>query len=253
MKRYLSLILLLPALLLGGMGYAQDIPASSTAEVPSTVRPKRASKFQGLWQQRKGHSVYFDYGYQTGKLAYIRYYDNILTYKPIRFDLTYQYDIPWNPKRINFYAHAGFGYRQLKTDYKSYYMYWYQGSLFLLPEFEEGVVAYAGIGMKIHCTDWLHLSFSEAFNVMHEVGHGDFIGEGTYPGIQPGWKHTLVGLQSTFRIVGQIKGFSIYAGYRLDHWLKTFPNTLKWPFSLTQTDKNGKYEGYLTFGIGYTF
>ncbi|MDE7150345.1 MAG: hypothetical protein K2O01_08080, partial [Bacteroidales bacterium] len=100
---------------------------TSTVTIPNDttgIKIKRASKFQGLWQQRTGHSVYFDYGYQTGKLAYIRYYDNILTYKPIRFDLSYQYDISWNPKRINFYAHAGFGYRQLKTDYKPIYTYY---------------------------------------------------------------------------------------------------------------------------------
>ncbi|MDE7149484.1 MAG: hypothetical protein K2O01_03625, partial [Bacteroidales bacterium] len=128
-----------------------------------------------------------------------------------------------------------------------------QGPLVLLPEFEKGVVAYAGIGMKIHCTDWLHLTFSQALNVMHESGHGDFIGEGERFPEPPGWKHTLVGLQSSFRLVGQVKGFSIYVGYRLDHWLKTFPGLWEWPLSLTKTDKNGKYEGYLTFGIGYTF
>lgn len=249
MKKFLYL--LMPVLLPGGMDYAQDVPISSTVETPSTILSKRASKFQGLWQERKGHSVYFDYGYQTGALAY-RSYRDYMTYKPIRFDLSYQYDILWNPKRINFYAHAGLGIRRLKTDYKPLYTY-YQGPLVILPEFEKGVVAYAGIGMKIHCMDWLHLAFSEALNVMHELGHGDYAGEGTHAAILPGWKHTLVGLQSSFRLVGQVKGFSIYVGYRLDHWLKTFPGLWEWPLSLTKTDKNGKYEGYLTVGVGYAF
>lgn len=238
-------------LLLGLLGIPCLFEVQAQGFFSDSAKVKYIHGFQGRWQQRKGHSLYFDYGYQTGALAY-RSYRDYMTYKPIRFDLSYQYDIPWNPKRINFYAHAGLGYRQLKTDYKPLYVY-YQGPLVILPEFEKGVVAYAGIGMKIHCTDWLHLAFSEALNVMHEVGHGDYAGEGIHATIPPGWKHTLVGLQSSFRLVGQVKGFSIYVGYRLDHWLKTFPGLWEWPLSLTTTDKNGKYEGYLTVGVGYAF
>ena len=241
------IIIFLQLLLLGGISQAQE-PAVTDAPAAQT---KRTSKFQGLWQQRKGHSLYFDYGYQIDLLEYSSY----LKYKPLRFDLSYQYDIPWNPKRINFYAHAGLAYRQLNIDYNTSVYAYYEGPVAVLTDFEEGWCGYAGIGIKIHCTDWLHLSFSEAFNVMHGLGSGTFIGDGAHAAITPGWKHTFVGSQFAFRIVGEFKGFSLYAGYRLDHWIKTFPNhspCVPSPYIFI-SDKNGHYEDYLTVGVGYTF
>ncbi|MDE7149065.1 MAG: hypothetical protein K2O01_01450 [Bacteroidales bacterium] len=159
MKKFLYL--LLPVLLLGGMGYAQDILAASTVEAPSTVQPKRASKskFQGLWQQRKGHNLRLDYGFQADLLG-SSWVDK---YAAIRFDLEYQYDISWNPKRINFYAYAGVVYKRLDIDYYSYS----RPEQYRLDK-EKSLGAYVGIGLKIHCTDWLHLSFAQAFNVIQK-------------------------------------------------------------------------------------
>ncbi len=235
------LYLLLPVLLLGGMGYAQDIPASSTVEAPSTVQPKRASKskFQGLWQQRKGHNLRLDYGFQADLLGN----SWVDKYTPLRFDLEYQYDIPWNPKRINFYAYAGFVYRQLNIGYHSYSRPDY-GQYRL--DGEDGLGGYLGIGLKIHCTDWLHLSFAKAFNVMdkftkvthYERESSDKLRSNSFGGV-------VMGSQTSIRIVGQIKQWSIYLGYRVDRWQKAVVEPL-FPVS-------GLYENYLTFGIGYDF
>ncbi len=236
MKKFLYL--LLPALLLGGMGYAQDIPASSTAEVTSTVQSKRASKFQGLWQQRKGHNLRLDYGFQADLLGN----SWVDKYTPIRFDLEYQYDIPWNPKRINFYAYAGIVYKRLDIDYYSYS----RPEQYRLDK-EKSLGAYVGIGLKIHCTDWLHLSFAQAFNVMQKNANASYRIDDTDKLYRDHLRNILVGSQTSIRIVGQIKQWSIYLGYRVDRWQKTIA-----PFSST-FPVSGLYENYLTFGIGYDF
>ncbi len=232
MKKFLYL--LLPALLLGGMGYAQDIPASSTAEVPSTVQSKRASKFQGLWQQRKGHNLRLDYGFQADLIGLDWAYNK---YSPIRFDLEYQYDIPWNPKRINFYAYVGIFYKRLKIDYEGYSHIPDRNTRLNL---ENSLGGYCGIGLKIHCTDFLYFSFSQALNLTEKMmnesypkGYNDFNG------------HVYFGSQTAIRIVGQIKQFSIHLGYRMEHWQN---NSMDHVFPI-----NKSYENYLTFGIGYDF
>ena len=55
----------------------------------------------------------------------------------------------------------------------------------------------------------------------------------------------IMGSQTSIRIVGQIKQWSIYLGYRVDRWQKAVVEPL-FPVS-------GLYENYLTFGIGYDF
>ncbi len=241
MKKFLYF--LLPVLLLDNMGYAQDIPASSTAEVPSTVRPKRASKFQGLWQQRKGHNLRLDYGFQADLLGN----SWVDKYTPIRFDLEYQYDIPWNPKRINFYAYAGIVYKLLDISYTNDMNRLYE----LCFKDEHNYGGYIGIGMKIHCTDWLHLSFAQAFNVIDRtinVTTPDMYNQSRrltfFDGI-------FIGSQTSIRIVGQIKQWSIYLGYRVDRWQKKVTDHNPQPESIFPI--NDFYDNYLTFGIGYDF
>lgn len=226
------IILFLPLLLLGGISQAQD-PAVTDAP---TSKARRASKFQGLWQQRKGHNLRLEYGFQADLLG------NTFTnkYTPLRFDLEYQYDIPWNPKRINFYAYAGIAYKQLDIDYGDYT--YIPQNLWRL-DLENGIGGYIGIGLKIHCTDWLHIAFSQAFTVMEKAIDITYYTSQNhlYPN---GFAQAFIGSQTSFRIVGQINQFSVYCGYRVDHWQKTI--AVMFPF-------NGLHENYLTFGIGYDF
>ncbi len=235
------LILLVLALLLGGgIGHSQEAPALT--DNPA-VQTKRASKFQGLWQQRKGHNLRLEYGFQADLLGN----SWVDTYLPLRFDLEYQYDIPWNPKRINFYAYAGFVYKQLNIDYRP------NTRPYTYTEFrldgDVGLGAYLGIGFKIHCTDWLHLSFAQAFNVMDKVAfvthRDDYFGKDNLR--ENAFGDVLIGSQTSIRIVGQIKQWSVYLGYRVDHWQKTVVDFA--PF----LPNRGIYENYLTFGIGYDF
>ena len=233
------IILFLPLLLLGGISQAQEPAVMDTP----TAQTRRASKFQGLWQQRKGHNLRLEYGFQADLLGNTW----VDKYTPLRFDLEYQYDIPWNPKRINFYAYAGIVYKQLDIAYcPNTRPYTY--TEFRLDS-DVGLGGYLGIGVKIHCTDWLHLSFAQAFNVMDKVvfvaHRDDYFGKDNLR--ENAFGDVLIGSQTSIRIVGQIKQCSIYLGYRVDRWQKTIVDFA--PF----IPNRSIYENYLTFGIGYDF
>ena len=236
------IILFLPLLLLGGISQAQEPAVMDTP----TAQTRRASKFQGLWQQRKGHNLRLEYGFQADLLGNTW----VDKYTPLRFDLEYQYDIPWNPKRINFYAYAGIVYKQLDVSYTDDMNYFYD----LCLKGEDGYGGYIGIGLKIHCTDWLHVSFAQAFNVMQKYVLATVPDDYEYLWSQTLFWPTLIGSQTSIRIVGQIKQWSIYLGYRVDHWQKKI---MDYGSSLFFYDNmfpmNGFYDNYLTFGIGYDF
>ncbi len=225
------LILLVLALLLGGgIGHSQEAPASTDNP---TAQTKQASKFQGLWQQRKGHGLYLDFGYGfvRGDFQW-----------PFRFDLTYQYDIPWQAKRVNLFVESGIGYERFAYHFNDDIAYKFQ-------RIQQRALWRLGGGFKIHCTNWLYLSFAGGFQVGYDNEQIEEIdqsnGTVVYRSIS---ELTLLGGQSAIQIVGQIKRVSIHLGYRANHWTHVRRNEIdKMMVPLNFT------EWFLTAGVGYHF
>ena len=233
------IILFLPLLLLGGISQAQE----ASTVLDNTAQTKRTSRFQGLWQQRKGHGLYLDYGYEFIKDKAIWGEDKW----PLRFDLTYQYDIPWRVKRVNLFVETGIGYERLVSNWDEpiYYMQWVQQRLSWR----------FGGGVKVHCTDWLYLSFEGGFQVGYNQQQTNEINQD-----KKVTKHVkidgtaLFGGQSAMQIVGQIKRVSIHLGYRANHWIanaadRTYPPT----HGGTEVEIVSQTDWFLTAGVGYTF
>ena len=239
------IILLLPLLLLGGISQAQE----ASTVLDNTAQTKRTSKFQGLWQQRKGHGLYLDYGYEFIKDKAIWGEDKW----PLRFDLTYQYDIPWRAKRVNLFVESGIGYERLVSNsgwpignnLKDIYYAWQWVQQRLSWRF--------GGGVKVHCTDWLYLSFEGGFQVGYNQQQTNEINQD-----KKVTKHVeidgtaLFGGQSAMQIVGQIKRVSIHLGYRANHWIG--PMTRSYPPTHgTKVEIVSLTDWFLTAGVGYHF
>lgn len=240
------IILFLPLLLLGGISQAQEAPTM----LDNSAQTKRASKFQGLWQQRKGHGLYLDYGYEFIKDKAIWGEDKW----PLRFDLTYQYDIPWRAKRVNLFVESGIGYERLVSnsgwlignDLKDIYYAWQWVQQRLSWRF--------GGGVKVHCTDWLYLSFEGGFQVGYNQQQTNEINQD-----KKVTKHiaidgtALFGGQSAMQIVGQIKRVSIHLGYRANHWIVNASDRTYPPSHGTEVEIVSQTDWLLTAGVGYTF
>lgn len=240
------IILFLPLLLLGGIGQTQE-PAVTDAP---TAQTKRSSKFQGLWQQRKGHGLYLDYGYEFIKDKAIWGEDKW----PLRFDLTYQYDIPWRAKRVNLFVESGIGYERLVSnsgwlignDLKDIYYAWQCVQQRLSWRF--------GGGVKVHCTDWLYLSFEGGFQVGYNQQQTNEINQDKKVTKHIAIDRTaLFGGQSAMQIVGQIKRVSIHLGYRANHWIVNASDRTYPPSHGTEVEIVSQTDWLLTAGVGYTF
>lgn len=189
--------------------------------------------FQGLWKERSGHSLHLDYGFFLGKWD-AKY---AATRLPLRFDLYYQYDIPWKFKRTNFFAETGLGYMWGDFEYTvdSRETWTYHRALLHL-----------GAGLKVYCSDWLYLSFGVGLDVGYGHNEGNIYGNS---GLWRSSREDLSGLggYSAASIVGQIKQFSVFLGYRADHWIN-------WNFGFTPLARPFAHtDWFITLGVGYHF
>ncbi|MDE5704062.1 MAG: hypothetical protein K2H70_04480 [Bacteroidales bacterium] len=203
------------------------------------------SGFQGLWQERSGHSLHLDYGFFLGK------WDAKIaaTRLPLRFDLDYQYDIPWRFKRTNFFAETGLGYMWGRTDTA----FGYENKIRTERDVYHRVAWHLGVGLKVHCTDWLYLSFGGGF----KVGYGYHASEvkmfplSSVNKYEDRWLDIIHrvswGGYSAAGIVGQIRQFSISLGYRADHWVNP-----DFRFN-AETRRWGHTDWFITLGLGYHF
>lgn len=199
---------------------------SVTAQQSESTR----SVFQGLWQERSGHSLHLTYGFFVDTW-FVQHAKNGL---PFRFDLDYQYDIPWKFKRVNFFTEAGLAYMWAGT-----------GETDLVGSDRSVYHRASGhlsVGLKVHCTDWLYLSLGGGLNV-----------GGLCPTYLDGkvvvdaFDVLLWGGYSSAVIVGQIRQFSISLGYRADHWPV-------WDYLGINTDRREKTtDWFITLGVGYHF
>lgn len=208
-------------------------------------------KFQGLWQLHKGHGLYLDYGYE-----YLQDLETeIVDYKwPVRCDLTYQYDIPWRAKRVNLFVESGIVYeKQICQGLGGWLLGTQDYVAYKIQRIRQRMLWRFGGGFKIHCTDWLYLSFEGGFQVGCNHVKLDEINQ-NYDVIQH--KRTtetaLFGGQSAMQIVGQIKRVSIHLGYRANHWIG--PMTRSYPPTHgTKVEIVSLTDWFLTAGVGYHF
>lgn len=232
MKTHRILCLLICGLFCG-VGMAQE---------PEQVR----TGFQGLWQERTGHSLHLDYGFFLDKW----HIQNAKTCQPLRFDLDYQYDIPWKFKRLNFFVETGIGYmwnnseETLSAERERYVnsLTYYRGFLHL------------SAGLKVYCTDWLYLSLGGGFNFAYaqveEVKKAYPLSTIVYENnllYTQSLGHFSWGGYSAASIVGLIRQFSISFGYRADHW--SFGTRRFYGPLLRSRHTNW----FITLGVGYHF
>ncbi|MDE5704063.1 MAG: hypothetical protein K2H70_04485 [Bacteroidales bacterium] len=199
------------------------------------------SGFQGLWQERSGHSLHLTYGFFVDSW-FIKYAKTCL---PIRFDLDYQYDIPWKFKRANFFAEAGLGYLWVNVEEVGDIYYDVEHSVY------HRASGRFGAGLKVHCTDWLYLSFGGGFNLggLCEYWYWD---DGSHPG--GAYDQLLWGGYSSAGIVGQIERFSISLGYRADHWHDGDGMWRGYNYDYGTWDTRDKTTNwFITLGLGYHF
>ncbi|MDE5703905.1 MAG: hypothetical protein K2H70_03675, partial [Bacteroidales bacterium] len=107
---------------------------------PGQARPG----FKGLWQEHTGHSLHLDYGFWVDKW----YNQHAKACQPFRFDLDYQYDIPWKFKRTNFFVETGLGYRWMHSEEKSSN----EKEIQICHQTHHRVLAHLSIGLKVYFT-----------------------------------------------------------------------------------------------------
>ncbi len=220
------------------------------AQHKSMIGEDTMDKSQGLWQQCKGHGLYLDYGYE-----YLQDLETeIVDYKwPLRFDLTYQYDIPWRAKRVNLFVESGIAYeKQICQSFGNWLLGTNDYVAYKIQRIRQRMLWRFGGGFKIHCTDWLYLSLEGGFQVGYDNTKLDEINQNNdIIKHKSDAKTALFGGQSAMQIVGQIKRVSIHLGYRANHWIDIYryqlPRYKTEVTILTQTD------WFLTAGVGYHF
>lgn len=239
------IILFLPLLLLGGISQAQEPVLTDTP----AAQTERTSKFQGLWQQRNGHGLYLEYGYEFIKDKTKWGEDKW----PLRFDVTYQYDIPWRAKRVNIFVETGIGYERLVSNSGRPIGNDLQDIDYAWQWVQQRMSWRFGGGFKVHCTDWLYLSFEGGFQVGYDQRQFNEINQDKRVTKHVDINETaLFGGQSAMQIVGQIKRVSIHLGYRANHWIG--PGTRTYPPSHnTEVEIVSQTDWFLTAGVGYTF
>lgn len=227
-----KIVCLLTFCLLYGLGVAQE-PA-----------PNQAG-FQGLWKERTGHSLHLGYGFLVDKW----YNQHAKACQPFRFDLDYQYDIPWKFKRTNFFVETGLGYRWINSEEKSRD----EKEIRVVHQTNHRVLCHLSIGLKVYFTDWLYIFLDGGFN----FGYVQVLEEETEHPLSPSIQESYLlrtmrddlmslGVCSAAGIVGQIRQFSISLGYRFD-LLNTNSDFYDFPFSSKYID------WFITLGVGYHF
>lgn len=243
MKTYRLLWLLAIGWLLPHMGTAQETAQS-------------VKDFQGLWKARTGHSLHVDYGFFVNQ-SYVKH-SNV--YQTVRFDVAYQYDIPWRHKRSNFFVETGLTYRWYHCDIEEY-----EGDVRLArkkrKETEHRAIWHTDLGIKVYCTDWLYLSFSGGLNIGY--ADSDYFFEAYQRFASPAWELTtnshsvskalVFAGHSAVRLVGQIKQFSISLGYQADHWFAKITENGRFYTGDYMSLFDESTDWFVTLGVGYHF
>lgn len=216
----------------------------SVAQEPAPTPPQAG--FQGLWKERTGHSLHLDYGFLVDKW----YNQHAKACQPFRFDLDYQYDIPWKFKRTNFFVETGVGYRWINTEEQTRD----EKMMRVVRQTNHRVLCHLSIGLKVYFTDWLYIFLDGGFN----LGYVQVLEEETAHSLSSSIQESCLlrtmrddlmsfGLCSAAGIVGQIRQFSISLGYRADLLSTNGSSYYSFPFSSKYTD------WFVTLGVGYHF
>ena len=182
----------------------------------------------------------------------------IYTKMALNASFIYQYDIPWQHKRTNFFVTSGIGYNGCRRDDKSYRA---KNDMVYEEYIYDNLHFYVGAGLKVRLAYFLDLSFSAAIDgaLSYELGrYPSFYWNKRYPlydetdgsyrlDRNPNIGYGVRGLFS-IALTYEIKNFRILAGYQA--YVGYLEREYNW---YDPVPKAMPFNSWVIFGFGYRF
>ncbi len=184
---------------------------------------------------------------------------NIYTQMALNTSMAYQYDIPWQHQRTNFFVTAGVGYEGCRRNDKPYRA---KNDIVYENYIYDNFHIFLGTGLKVRLTYFLDLSFSAAIDgsFSYEIGrYPSFYGTGIQPPLydvqaksfrvsrNPTFRNGIQGLFS-IALTYEIKNFRIFAGCQA---YMGYLNDLEKMRSGFDEPHAMPFRSWAVFGIGY--
>lgn len=181
----------------------------------------------------------------------------IYTWMALSTSLTYQYDIPWQHKRTNFFVMTGIGYEGCYRNDKPYRA---KSNIVYENYVYDNVHLYVGAGIKVRMASFLDLSFSASIDGSFSSDFGRYPStyESENPGVPPydRWVGRVpterAGIRGLFSIAltYEIKNFRLFAGCQA---YVSYLNDLDELYFGPKKPKAMPFNSWATFGVGYRF